>query len=75
MHFLDQTPLLSLMEKWLDSSDDYIMTTSIVALGNFARTDNHCIKMVNDNIMMKLINILKQNIDPESDLRLTRALV
>ncbi|KAG5678219.1 hypothetical protein PVAND_007911 [Polypedilum vanderplanki] len=75
MRYLDQTPLLSLIQKWLDSPDEYLMTTSVLALGNFARTDNHCIKMVDDKIMLKLMDILKKNIQPDADARLQHALL
>jgi hypothetical protein len=51
------------------------MTTSVLALGNFARTDNHCIKMVDDQIMVKLMGILQKNIQPDADARLQHALV
>lgn len=76
MHYLDETPLLSLIQTWLDSTDEYKLTTSVLALGNFARTDNHCIKMVEDSVLLKLMNILKNSIqqnDPNS--RLQHALV
>ena len=78
MHYLDETPLLSLIQQWLDSSDEYLVTTSVLALGNFARTDNHCIKMVEDKVLLKLIDILKTSIQREpSDVnsRLQHALV
>jgi hypothetical protein len=76
MHYLDGTSLLSLIQQWLDSSDEYLATTSVLALGNFARTDNHCIKMVKDNVLLKLIDILKSSTQREpSDSRLQHALV
>lgn len=75
MHFLDETPLLSYMQKWLDTNDVDLMTTSVLAMGNFARTDNHCIRMVQDNIMFKLIEILAKNNGPDSDVRLQHALL
>lgn len=73
MHFLDKTPLLAYMKTWLD--DDDVMTTSVLALGNFARTDNHCIRMVEDNMHIKLIEILSKHNSPEADVRLQHALV
>lgn len=78
MHYLDETPLLSSIQQWLDSSDEYLITTSVLALGNFARTDNHCIKMVEDKVLLKLIDILKTSTQREpSDVnsRLQHALV
>jgi hypothetical protein len=75
MQFLGQTSLLTHIQSWLNSEDEYLMTTSVLALGNFARTDNHCIKMVENKIMLKLIDILSENNKPESDSRLQHALV
>lgn len=75
MHFLDKTPLLSYMNTWLTSDDGDLMTTSVLALGNFARTDNHCIRMVQDNMHVKLIEILSKNNSPDDDVRLQHALV
>lgn len=78
MHYLDETPLLSSIQQWLDSTDEYLITTSVLALGNFARTDNHCIKMVEDKVLLKLIDILKISTQRESsdvNSRLQHALV
>lgn len=75
MHFLDKTPLLSYMKTWLESEDVDLMTTSVLALGNFARTDDHCTRMVQDNMHIKLIEILSKNNGPEADVRLQHALV
>lgn len=75
MQHLDKTPLLESMQKWLHSSDDYVMTTSVLAFGNYARTDEHCIKLVEDKIMDKLIEILRRNNGPEADARLQHSLV
>lgn len=72
MHYLDKTPLLTLIQKWLDSSDEYLVTTSVLAIGNFARTDNQCIKMVKEKVMPKLMDILKRS---DIDSRLQHALV
>lgn len=75
MHLLEKTLLLSYMKSWLESDDVDLMTTSVLALGNFARTDNHCIRMVKDNMHIKLIDILAKNNGPEADVRLQHALV
>ncbi|CRL08518.1 CLUMA_CG021337, isoform A [Clunio marinus] len=75
MHFLDKTPLLSYMKTWLESDDIYLMTTSVLALGNFARTDEHCLRMVEHDMHFKMIEILKKNTSPESDVRLQHALL
>lgn len=55
MHYLYNTPLLKYMEDWLDSYDIDLLTTGVLALGNFARTDSHCIEMVERNVTTKLL--------------------
>jgi hypothetical protein len=75
MHFLDKTSLLSCMKTWLQSDDVDLMATSVLALGNFARTDEHCIRMVQDDMHIQLIDILTKNNGPEADVRLQHALV
>lgn len=57
MHYLYNTPLLKYMEDWLDSYDIDLLTTGVLALGNFARTDSHCIAMVERNITTKLLGM------------------
>lgn len=58
MHYLyTETPLLKYIEDWLDSYDIDLLTTGVLALGNFARTDSHCIFMVENNIMKKLLGM------------------
>lgn len=61
MHYLFNTSLLKYMEDWLDSYDIDLLTTGVLALGNFARTDSHCIAMVERNITTKLLGILLLN--------------
>jgi len=51
------------------------MTTAVLVIGNFARTDTHCIEFVKIGIMKKLIEILAQNNGPEDDVRLQHALL
>jgi len=78
MHYLDETSLLSNIQQWLESKDEYLVNSSVLALGNFARTDNHCIKMVENKILLKLIDILKTSTQREHsdvDSRLQHALV
>lgn len=43
------------MEDWLDSYDIDLLTTGVLALGNFARTDSHCIEMIRKGITKKLL--------------------
>lgn len=62
MHYLyTETPLLKYIEDWLDSYDVDLLTTGVLALGNFARTDSHCIFMVENNIMKKLLGMFCSN--------------
>lgn len=48
------------MITWLNSEDNDLLSTGILAIGNFARKESHCIEMANDGISQKLINILKK---------------
>ncbi|CAG9864450.1 unnamed protein product [Phyllotreta striolata] len=45
---------------WLDSEDPDLLTTSVLAIGNFARKDIHCIHMMKTGISKKLLKILKK---------------
>ncbi|XP_055857046.1 GTPase-GDP dissociation stimulator vimar [Episyrphus balteatus] len=75
MHYLYSTPLLKNMEDWLDSVDIDLLTTGVLALGNFARTDSHCIYMVENKIMNKLLDVLSKNNGVSNDVRLQHALL
>ncbi|XP_030755329.1 rap1 GTPase-GDP dissociation stimulator 1 isoform X2 [Sitophilus oryzae] len=48
------------MLTWLNSDDADLLSTGILAIGNFARNDFHCIQMVNDGIANNLIELLKK---------------
>ncbi|XP_019760839.1 rap1 GTPase-GDP dissociation stimulator 1-B [Dendroctonus ponderosae] len=45
---------------WLDAEDSDLLTTGILAIGNFARKDVHCIQMVKDGVAKKLIELLRK---------------
>uniref|UniRef100_A0A1A9WI19 Uncharacterized protein n=1 Tax=Glossina brevipalpis TaxID=37001 RepID=A0A1A9WI19_9MUSC len=75
MHYLYTTSLLKNMEDWLDSDDIDLLTTGVLALGNFARTDSHCIYMVENKIMNKLLEVLAKNNGVKDDVRLQHALL
>lgn len=45
------------MVTWLDSDDPDLLSTGVLAIGNFARKDTHCIQMVQHGISKKLISI------------------
>ncbi|XP_058459530.1 GTPase-GDP dissociation stimulator vimar isoform X2 [Malaya genurostris] len=75
MHYLYNTPLLKYMEDWLDSYDVELLTTGVLALGNFARTDRHCIYMVENKIMHKMLAILAKNNGVDNQMTLQHALL
>lgn len=75
MHYLYKTPLMRYIEDWLDSSDLDLLTTGVLALGNFARTDTHCIQMVETRVAHKLLAILARNNQTTDDMRLQHALL
>ncbi|XP_055312071.1 GTPase-GDP dissociation stimulator vimar isoform X2 [Sitodiplosis mosellana] len=75
MHYLYNTSLLKYMEDWLDSYDIDLLTTGVLALGNFARTDSHCIAMVERNITNKLLAILSKNNGIDDEMKLQHALL
>lgn len=60
MNYLYSSPLLKKMEDWLDSYDVDLLTTGVLALGNFARTDTHCIQMVQKGITKRLLSEYKR---------------
>lgn len=75
MHYLYSTSLLKNMEDWLESDDVDLLTTGVLALGNFARTDSHCIHMVENKVMNKLLEVLAKNNGVKDDVRLQHALL
>lgn len=75
MNYLYSTPFLANMEAWLEAEDVDLVTTGVLALGNFARTDSHCIDMVKSNVMQKLLGILAKNNGRNDDMNLQHALL
>lgn len=41
--------------RWLDSSSPHLLSTAVLAIGNFARKDDYCIQMMQDHIYDKLL--------------------
>lgn len=41
--------------RWLESSHHQLLVTAVLAVGNFARQDNYCEKMMNEHIFDKLL--------------------
>ncbi|KAI5699351.1 hypothetical protein M8J76_013456 [Diaphorina citri] len=63
------------MMEWLDSTDEYMMSTAILAMANFAHNDKHSIQLVKLGVAKKLLNILSRNNTSEADIRLQHALL
>lgn len=57
-----QGKLYQNMISWLDTDDDDLISTGVLAIGNFARKDTHCKQMVKDGISKKLLGKLKINL-------------
>ncbi|OWR49077.1 hypothetical protein KGM_211430 [Danaus plexippus plexippus] len=45
--------------RWLESSHHQLLVTAVLAVGNFARQDNYCEKMMNEHIFDKLLAIFE----------------
>nr|XP_023024992.1 rap1 GTPase-GDP dissociation stimulator 1 [Leptinotarsa decemlineata] len=62
---------------WLDSDDSDLLSTGVLAIGNFARKDLHCIQMVEEGISKKLMDILsKYNTSTDiADVKIQHALL
>lgn len=50
------------MLSWLHSDDIDLMITGVLAIGNFARNDAHCIKMVHEGVSETLLGTLQQKL-------------
>lgn len=73
MEVLYASSFLSHMIEWLDSEDNDLLTTGVLALGNFARTDKHCIDMVQNRVVDKLLKLLTAN--NSEDVKLQHAIL
>ncbi|RVE46591.1 hypothetical protein evm_008778 [Chilo suppressalis] len=47
------------MVKWLDSPKYHLLTTAVLAIGNFARQDDYCTQMMENKIFDKLLDIFE----------------
>lgn len=63
------------MVKWLGSEDEDLQITGVLAMGNFARTDKHCIQMVEAGVSKKLLKLVEKNNTSDGDIRLQHALL
>ncbi|XP_049865849.1 GTPase-GDP dissociation stimulator vimar isoform X2 [Pectinophora gossypiella] len=48
------------MVGWLTHKNLHLLTTSILAIGNFARQDDYCMKMMEDKIYDRLLDIFEK---------------
>ncbi|XP_018335360.1 rap1 GTPase-GDP dissociation stimulator 1 [Agrilus planipennis] len=60
---------------WLDSDDIDLKSTGILAIGNFARNDSHCIQMTQNKTAKKLLEVLSENNCTNGDIKLKHALL
>lgn len=44
------------MLQWMDSENTALVSTGILAIGNFARNDLHCFQMIEDGTAAKLLS-------------------
>lgn len=61
--------------EWLESIDEDLQITAVLAMGNFARTDIHCKHMVEQGIHRKLLKLLQRNDSKSGDIRCQHALL
>lgn len=45
------------MLSWLHAADVDLLSTGVLAMGNFARNDSHCIRIVEDGLGKELLGI------------------
>ncbi|XP_045609415.1 rap1 GTPase-GDP dissociation stimulator 1 isoform X1 [Procambarus clarkii] len=60
---------------WLTSDLEDLQIAGALAMGNFARSDAHCIQMVESGIAEKLLKVLSSHNSGEGDIRLQHALL
>lgn len=46
---------------WLSSGDEHLQISGCLAIGNFGRTDENCIKLVEQGVHEKLLNLLARS--------------
>ncbi|XP_014476642.1 PREDICTED: rap1 GTPase-GDP dissociation stimulator 1 isoform X2 [Dinoponera quadriceps] len=61
--------------EWLESNDEDLQLTAVLAMGNFARTDTHCKHIVEQGIHRKLLKLLRENGSKFDDIRCQHALL
>ena len=68
-------PVYKKLIEWLESIDEDLQITAVLAMGNVARTDIHCKRMVEQGIHQKLLKILERNGNKSGDIRCQHALL
>ncbi|KYM92543.1 Rap1 GTPase-GDP dissociation stimulator 1-B [Atta colombica] len=68
-------PVYKKLIEWLESIDEDLQITAVLAMGNVARTDIHCKRMVEQGIHRKLLKILERNGNKSGDIRCQHALL
>ncbi|KAE8737968.1 hypothetical protein FOCC_FOCC016561 [Frankliniella occidentalis] len=63
------------MLQWVKTDNTDLQTTGVLALGNFARCDPHCMKMVESGVHEHFLLLLKKHNGQEDDIRLQHALL
>lgn len=68
-------PVYKELVEWLTSDLEDLQIAGALAMGNFARSDAHCIQMVESGIAEKLLKVLSSHNSGEGDIRLQHALL
>lgn len=63
------------MVNWLSNNVEELQVSGVLAIGNFARADSHCIEMVKQGIDKQLISLLSRNNTDKGDMKLQHALL
>ncbi|XP_063969607.1 rap1 GTPase-GDP dissociation stimulator 1-B-like [Lytechinus pictus] len=65
----------NVVDTWMTSQIEYFRISAALAIGNFARNDLNCIKLVSSGIVPQLLRLLKPYEGKEVDTRLTHAVL
>uniref|UniRef100_T1IU20 UNC-45/Cro1/She4 central domain-containing protein n=1 Tax=Strigamia maritima TaxID=126957 RepID=T1IU20_STRMM len=60
---------------WLQMSDEILQVAGALAIGNFARRDEHCRQMVEQGINDRLLTVLRKHNTADGDIRLQHAVL
>ena len=69
MNLVYKGPVYEKLIDWLESNDEDLQVTAVLAMGNFARADTHCELMVNQGVHLKLLKLLSKNNNKCGDIR------